>query len=134
MKPKVEGLTRLATDATDEIAGSDDEFDEPVITALGKRDRLGGPSKRTDAKRDSSGEEAERPNKNRVSGGVFFLGTQTDRISRRRRLPRRTTLPPRQVPFVLDLFEFVIHFAGIRCDRCHSTTKKPELISRSRPP
>ena len=67
MKPKDKGPTRLATDATDEIVGSDDEFDEPII-ALGKRDRLGGPSKKTDARRDSSGDEAERPNKNRVSG------------------------------------------------------------------
>jgi len=68
IKPKDKGPVRLSTDATDEIDGSDDDFDEPVISALGKRDRLGGPSKRTDAKRDSSGEEAERPNKNRVSG------------------------------------------------------------------
>jgi len=67
MKPKDKGPIRFTTDATDEIDGSDDQFDEPVI-ALGKRDRLGGPSKRTDAKRDSSGEEAERPSKNRVSG------------------------------------------------------------------
>lgn len=72
MKPKDKGLLRLTTDATDEIIGSDDEFDEPVISALGKRDRLGGPSKKTDAKRDSSGEEAERPNKNRVSGASLF--------------------------------------------------------------
>jgi len=68
MKPKGKGLIRSTTDASDEIIRSDDEFDEPVISALGKRDRLGGPSNRTDAKRYSSGEEAERPHKNRVSG------------------------------------------------------------------
>ena len=68
MKPKDKGLARMTTDATDEIVGSDDEFDEPVISALGKRDRLGGPSKKGEVKRYSSGEEAERPNKNRVSG------------------------------------------------------------------
>jgi len=68
MKPKGKGLIHSTTDATDEIIGSDDEFDEPVISALGKRDRFGGPSNRADAKRDSSGEELERPHKNRVSG------------------------------------------------------------------
>ena len=72
MKPKDKGPIRLTTDATDDIDGSDDEFDEPVISALGKRDRLGGPSKKTDVRRDSSGEEAERPNKNRVSGAPLF--------------------------------------------------------------
>jgi hypothetical protein len=68
MKPKGKGLIRSTTDAADEFIDSDDEFDEPIINALGKRDRLGGPRKKTDAKRDSSFEEAERPNKNRVSG------------------------------------------------------------------
>ena len=67
MKPKGNELIRSATDATDELVNSDDEFDEPIISALGKRDRFGGPSKRTDAKRDSSIEEGERPHKNRVS-------------------------------------------------------------------
>jgi len=67
MKPKEKGLTRSTTEVTDDIIGSDDEFDEPIISALGKRDRLGGPSKRIDGKRDSSGDEAGRPNKNRVS-------------------------------------------------------------------
>lgn len=66
MKPKGKGPIRSTTDATDEFVDSDDEFDEPIIT-LGKRDRFGGPSRRTDAKRDSSFEEAERPQKNRVS-------------------------------------------------------------------
>lgn len=66
MKPKGKGLMRSTTEATDEIIGSDDEFDEPVINALGKRDRF---SKKTGGKKDkdSSGEEAERPHKNRVS-------------------------------------------------------------------
>jgi hypothetical protein len=72
MKPKDKGPIRFTTDGTDEIISSDNEFDEPVISALGKRDRLVGPSKRADAKRDSSGEEAERPNKNRVSGVSLF--------------------------------------------------------------
>ena len=72
MKPKEKGPVRLTTDAIDDVVGSGDEFDEPVISALGKRDRLGGPGKRIDAKRDSSGEEAERPNKNRVSGAPKF--------------------------------------------------------------
>lgn len=72
MKPKEKGPTRFTIDAADEIDGSDGEFDEPVISALGKRDRLGGPSKRTEAKGVSSGEEAERPNKNRVSGVSLF--------------------------------------------------------------
>ena len=67
MKPKDTRPIRLTTDATDDIVCSDDEFDEPIISALGKRDRLGGPSRRADAKGDSSGGEAERPNKNRVS-------------------------------------------------------------------
>lgn len=67
MKPKGKGLIRSTTGVTDEFADSDDEFDEPIISALGKRDRFGGPSKKTDAKRDSSFEEAERPQKNRVS-------------------------------------------------------------------
>ncbi|KAF9652189.1 hypothetical protein BDM02DRAFT_3109613 [Thelephora ganbajun] len=65
MKPRGKGLIRSMTDTTDEVVDSGDEFDEPVISALGKRDRLGGPSKRTDGKRDSSFEEAERPHKNR---------------------------------------------------------------------
>ena len=65
MKPKGKGLVRSTTD--DEIVGSDDEFDEPVISALGKRDRFGGPGKRTDGKKDSSDEEAERLRKNKVS-------------------------------------------------------------------
>ena len=67
-------LTYFATDSTDEVAGSDDESDESVIPTLGKRGRAAGHRKGTDAKRDSQsdspGEEAERPNKNRVSGGV----------------------------------------------------------------
>jgi hypothetical protein len=67
MKPKGKGLILSMTDATDEIIGSDNEFDEPVVGALGKRDRFGGPGKRTDGKKDSSDEEAERPHKNRVS-------------------------------------------------------------------
>ena len=53
MKPKGKGLIHSTTDATDEIDGSDEDFEEPVITALGKRDRLGGPSKRTDGERGS---------------------------------------------------------------------------------
>jgi len=64
MQPKDMGPIRLTTIAD----SSDDEFNEPVTSALGKRDRLGGPSKGSNAKRGSSGEEAERPNKNRVSG------------------------------------------------------------------
>ena len=68
MKPKGKGLIRSTTDATEEVVGSDEDFDEPIISALGKRDRFGDPNKRTDGKRDSSGEEAERPQKNRVSG------------------------------------------------------------------
>lgn len=68
MKPK-----RSTADATEEFADFDDEFDEPIISALGKRDRLGGPRKRTDAKRDSSLDEAERPNKNRVSKGPLLV-------------------------------------------------------------
>lgn len=67
MKPKGKGLPRSTTDATDDIVNSNDEFEEPVISALGKRDRIGGPGKRTDATRDLSFEEAERPQKNRVS-------------------------------------------------------------------
>ena len=67
MKPKGKGLIHSTTDATDEVVGSDDEFDEPVISALGKRDRLRGLGKRADGKKDSSDEEAERPHKNRVS-------------------------------------------------------------------
>lgn len=67
MKPKGKGVIRSTMDATDEIDDSGDEFDEPVISALGKRDRHGGPGKRADVKRDSSVEEAERPHKNRVS-------------------------------------------------------------------
>lgn len=67
MKPKGKGLTRSTTDVTEEFVDSDDGFDEPVISALGKRDRFGGPSKRADAKRASPSEEAERPHKNRVS-------------------------------------------------------------------
>lgn len=67
MKPKGKGLIRSTTDATDDVVDSDGEFDEPVVSALGKRDRLGGPSKRADAKRESSPEEPERPHKNRVS-------------------------------------------------------------------
>jgi len=66
MKPKGKGQIRSITDATDEIVGSDDEFDEPVISALGKRDRLGGLGRKTE-KKGSSDEEAERPHKNRVS-------------------------------------------------------------------
>ena len=68
MKPKGKGLIRSTTDATEEVVGSDEDFDEPIISALGKRDRFGDPSKRIDGKKDSSGEEAERPHKNRVSG------------------------------------------------------------------
>ena len=69
MKPK----GNQTADAIEEFVDSDDEFDEPIINALGKRDRLGGPRKRTDAKRDSSFEEAERPNKNRVSKGPLLV-------------------------------------------------------------
>lgn len=65
MKPKGKGPIRSTTDGTDDFVDSDDEFDEPVISALGKRDRFGGPNKRP----GSSFEEAERPQKNRVSGG-----------------------------------------------------------------
>lgn len=72
MKPKGKEVIRSTADATDEIDGSDDEFDEPVISALGKRDRFGGPGRRVDGKKDSSGEEAERPQKNRV-GRVSLL-------------------------------------------------------------
>jgi hypothetical protein len=63
---------RGRTEATDEVVDSGDEFDEPVITALGKRDRFGGPSKGIDVKRDSSFDDAERPQKNRVSGGTLL--------------------------------------------------------------
>jgi len=66
MKPKGKGPVRSMADATDDIVGSDDEFDEPIISALGKRDRLGGLGRRTE-KKGSSDEEAERPHKNRVS-------------------------------------------------------------------
>jgi len=59
-------FTRFIVDLTDEIISSDSEPDEPAISALGKRDRprdLGG---RTEEK-GSSGGEAKRPHKNRVS-------------------------------------------------------------------
>lgn len=72
MKPRGKGPIRSTTDATDEVIDSDDEFEEPVISALGKRDRFGAPSKRTDAKGDSSFDETERPHKNRVSGGSLL--------------------------------------------------------------
>jgi hypothetical protein len=68
MNPGGRSYARSRTDATDKIIGSDDEFGESVISALGKRDRFGGPSNRTDANGCSSDEEAERPRKNRVSG------------------------------------------------------------------
>lgn len=71
MKPKGKGLTCPTTGANNEVVDSEDEFDEPVISALGKRDRLSGPGKRADAKRDSSFEEVERPQKNRVRRGNF---------------------------------------------------------------
>lgn len=70
MKPKGKGPIRSATD---EITGSDDEFDEPVISALGKRDRLGILGKRADEKKDLSGEEVERPPKNRVSRATLLV-------------------------------------------------------------
>jgi len=69
VKPGVKGLTYPTTGANDEIVGSEDEFDEPVISALGKRDRFGGPGRTAEAKRDSSPEEVERPQKNRVRRG-----------------------------------------------------------------
>lgn len=53
----------IPTDSPEEI----DDFNESVIS-VGERDRFEGLSKGTDGKRDSSGEEAEHPHKNRVSG------------------------------------------------------------------
>ena len=78
MKPKGKELIRSITDATDEVVGSDGEFDEPIISALGKRDRLGDLGKRTGGKKDSSDEEVERPHKNRVSR--VSLLTYSDRL------------------------------------------------------
>jgi len=113
MKPKGKGHVRSTTDATEEIDGSDDEFDEPIISALGKRDRLGGLSRRDDGKKDSSGEEAERPQKNRV--GRVSLSVYPDRPDfRRRRLPDRTLSPPRRVLFIPSL-SWV----------CHASLRRP---------
>lgn len=61
VKPKGERAhIHVMTDATDDVIGSDDKVNEPVIAALGKRSRPGGLSKGADG-------EAERPYKNRVS-------------------------------------------------------------------
>lgn len=75
MKPKGKGPARSATD---EITGSEDEFDEPVIGVLGKRNRFGILGKRAEEKKDLSGEEAERPPKNRVSRVTLLV--HSDRL------------------------------------------------------
>ena len=94
MKPKDKGAALLTTDATDEVVGSDDELDEPITNTLGKRDRLGGPSQKTDARIDSSGDEAERPNKNRVSG-VSSFGCSDRPYFQKTKVLGGTALPPR---------------------------------------